>query len=51
MTAKTITKTGKNQNAVEKNEEKVSKPTKSLAFLWKLYLWSTERPLLANVIR
>ena len=32
MTMKTVTKTGKNKNSVEKCEEKVSKPIKPLAF-------------------
>ena len=45
MAVKTITKAGKNQNEVEKSEKKMSKPIKPLAFLWKLYLWSTERRL------
>ena len=33
MTVKTTTKTGKNQNSVEKCEKKVSKDIKPLAFL------------------
>ena len=32
MIVKTITKTGKNKNSVEKCEKKVSKPIKQLAF-------------------
>ena len=47
MTVKTITETGKNQNWVEKCRKKVSKPIKPLAFPWKNYLWSTDRPLYA----
>ena len=35
---KTTTKTGENQNSVEKWEKKISKPFKPLAFLRKLYL-------------
>ena len=33
MAVKTITKTGKNQNSVEKSEKKLPKPIKPLAFL------------------
>ena len=45
------TRTCENQYSVEKYEKNNSKLLKPLAFLWKLYLWSTECLFQANGIR